>query len=89
MYRLKWTSYFVSINERHSKCLYNGILSSICGIHIQIWLIKGVSKKNKLGHTDMRKITNTEELIFKIQKYSIDCGLKPRRMNRNPTLRDQ
>ena len=36
----------------------------------------------------MRKITNTEELIFKIQKYSVDCGLKPRRMNRNPTLRD-
>lgn len=51
--------------------------------------MKGASKKNKLGHTDMRKITNTEELIFKIQKYSIDCGLKPRRMNRKPTLRDQ
>lgn len=89
MYRLKWISYFVSINERHSKCLYNGILSSICGIHIQIWLIKGASKKNKLGHRDMREIVNIEELILKIQKSSTDCGLKPRRMNIKPTLRDQ
>lgn len=67
MYRLRWISYFVSINERHSKCLYNGILSSVCGIHIQIWLIKGASKKNKLGHRDMREIVNIEELILKIQ----------------------
>ena len=52
--------------------------------------IKGASKTNKLGHTDMREIANTEELIFKIQKFSIgiNCELKPRRMNIKPTPRD-
>lgn len=43
---------------------------------------------NELGHTDMRKIVNTEKLIFEIQKVStgINCELKPRRIK--PILRD-